>query len=36
MPALGCGLKYGEKAFLVVGMVAIIGTCATLLLMCGG
>jgi hypothetical protein len=29
-------LKYGEKVFLIVAMIAIIGTCGILLLMCGG
>ena len=29
-------LKYGEKVFLIVMMTVIVGTCATLLLMCGG
>lgn len=29
-------LKRGEKVFLIVVTVVIIGTCAALLLMCGG
>ena len=28
-------LKYGEKVFLFFATVAIIGTCATLLVLCG-
>lgn len=32
----GSKLKYGEKIFLIATMVVIIGTCATLLLTCGG